>query len=384
MASLVAIQADVQQAVRLARFSQDTLKELELDTITYNVKDKDGKTLVSYEGREKQETAQEEASNFDFTNPENGPHYVESVSNIDVPAEKTAFLTFVEGAKNEITIPLEELRNNIKIMGNAIDCERILTIIEDQVRAVIEYLKAMLKDAGNLGGQVDLTKVPGNPMKLVSWAKKFVGKYLAPNILALVELIELIATVIALVFEIIQAVTAAITNVLLCLPSVLDTVYDTLLDELNTVVGEMVPGLDTALSAVGTLQSNLSSITGKPPRFNTSGSVEQFLESATVENKAQLNTDINEFLLSPDEEAQLSANTMNSISGSIGPGLAANATLATTSLVAANCFTGDATIPGASTGGTNGKFEIITGKGSVDQVRYIVRNGIIEDVIVGL
>ena len=117
MASLIEIQADVQQAVRLARFSQDTLKELELDTITYNVKDKDGKTLVSYEGREKQETAQEEASNFDFTNPENGPHYVESVSNIDVPAEKTAFLTFVEGAKNEITIPLEELRNNIKTVS---------------------------------------------------------------------------------------------------------------------------------------------------------------------------------------------------------------------------------------------------------------------------
>ena len=383
MASLIEIQADVQQAVRLARFSQDTLKELELDTITYNVKDKDGKTLVSYEGREKQETAQEEASNFDFTNPENGPHYVESVSNIDVPAEKTAFLTFVEGAKNEITIPLEELRNNIKIMGNAIDCERILTIIEDQVRAVIEYLKAMLKDAGNLGGQVDLTKVPGNPMKLVSWAKKFVGKYLAPNILALVELIELISVVIALVFEIILAVTAAIQNVLLCLPSVLDTVYDTLLDELNTVVGEMVPGLDTALSAVGTLQSNLSSITGKPGRFNTT-SVEAFLESATVENKSQLNTDINEFLLSPDEEAQLSANTMNSISGSIGPGLAANATLATTSLVAANCFTGDATIPNAGSGGTNGKFEIVTNGGNVNQVRYIVRNGIIEDVIVGL
>ena len=382
MASLIEIQADVQQAVRLARFSQDTLKELELDTITYHVKDKDGKTLVSYEGREKQETAQEEASNFDFTNPENGPHYVESVSNIDVP-EKNDFLIFVEGAKNEITIPLEELRNNIRIMGNAIDCERILTIIEDQVRAVIEYLKAMLKDAGNLGGQVDLTKVPGNPMKLVSWAKKFVGKYLAPNILALVELIELISVVIALVFEIILAVTAAIQNVLLCLPSVLDTVYDTLLDELNTVVGEMVPGLDTALSAVGTLQSNLSSITGKPGRFNTT-SVEAFLESATVENKAQLNTDINEFLLSPDEEAELSANTMNSISGAIGPGLAANATLATTSLVAANAFTGSATIPGATTGGTNGKFEIITGKGSFDQVRYIVRNGIIEDVIVGL
>lgn len=381
MASLIEIQADVQQAVRLARFSQDTLKELELDTITYNVKDKDGKTLVSYEGREKQETAQEEASNFDFTNPENGPHYVEAVSNIDVP-EKNEFLTFVEGAKNEITIPLEELRNNIKIMGNAIDCERILAIIEDQVRAVIEYLKSMLKDAGNLGGQVDLTKVPGNPMKLVSWAKKFVGKYLAPNILALVELIELISVVISLVFEIIQAVTAAIQNVLLCAASVLDTVYDTLLDELNTVVGEMVPGLDTALEKVGTLQSNLSSITGKPGRFNTT-SVEAFLESATVENKSQLNTDINEFLLTPDEEAQLSANTMNSISGSIGPGLAANATLATTSLVAANAFTGSATIPGASTGGTNGKFEIITGKGSADQVRYIVRNGIIEDVIVG-
>ena len=172
MASLIEIQKDVNQAVRLARFSQDTLKELKLDTITYHVKDKDGKTLVSYEGREKQETAQEKAENFDSTNPENGPHYVEGVTTIAVP-EKNDILIFVEGAKNEILIPLEELRNSIKIMGETIDCERILTIIEDQVKTVIEYLKAMLKDADALGGLTDLTKVPGNPLKIVSWAKKF-------------------------------------------------------------------------------------------------------------------------------------------------------------------------------------------------------------------
>lgn len=383
MASLIAIQSDVQQAVRYARFGQNTLKDLGLDTPVYTVKDKDGNSLVSYEGRDKQETAQAEAENYDFTNPENGPHYVEATSNIDTPTSDSDFLEFVEGAKNEIAIPLEEIRNAIKVIGNTIDCERILKIIEDEVKGVIDYVKEMLKDSDILGGKVDLTKVPSDPMKIVSWARKFVSKYLAPNLLATLDLMLLIAEIISLIFEIIQAVTAAIQNVLLCAASALDTVFDTVLGELTDIANEAIPGLDKGLQAIGTIQAEIVSITGSEPVFDTT-SVDGLLESATAENRAQFQTNVNAYLAAPFEEARLSANTMSDISGTIGPGLAANATLATTSLVAANCFTGDVTIPNAGSGGTNGKFEIVTNGGNVNQVRYVVRNGIIEDVIVGL
>jgi hypothetical protein len=383
MASLIAIQADVQQAVRIARFSQDTLKDLGLDTPVYTVKDKDGKSLVSYEGRDKQETAQLEAENYDFTNPENGPHYVEATSNIDTPTSGSAFLTFVEGAKNEIEIPLEEIRNAITVIGNAVDCERIEQIIKDQAAGIQDYIKEMLSDMDILGGKVDLTKVPSDPMELVGWAKKFVSKYLAPNLLATLDLMMIVAEILALIIELVIAIQAAIQNLLLCAASALETAFDEAVGILEGLVTEAAPGLDKGLQKVGELQAEIVSITGTDPIFDTT-SVNGLIESATAENRAQFLTNVDGYLLGANEVARLSANTMSDIANTVGPTLAANATLATTTLVAANCFTGDATIPGASTGGTNGKFEIITGKGSFDQVRYIVRNGIIEDVIVGL
>ena len=334
MASLIEIQKDVQDTVRLARFSKDTLKDLKLDTITYTVRDKAGKQVATYKGRENHEAAQEEAGNFDFTNPENGPHYVEAVSNLDVP-ESNDFLDFVTKAKNEIEFPIEEIRNKIKTMENAIDCETITQIIEDEIKGVIALLKEEMSDADILGGKVDLTKVPSDPMKIVSWAKKFVSKYLAPNLLATVELALLIAEMVSLVQDVIQAASAATQNVLLCAESVVDDVIDTVLDELSTTISETVPALDSALSAIGSIQGELSNITGKPPVFDVS-SVDGLIQSATVENRAKLQADINEYVTAPFEESQLTANTMNSISGSIGPGLAANSALAVTTLASAN------------------------------------------------
>lgn len=383
MASLIAIQADVQQAVRLARFGQDSLKKLELDTITYRVKDKNGNEVVSYEGRDQQENAQIRAGQLDNEFPQNAPHTVEATSNIDVPTSGSDFLTFVEGAKNEIEIPLEEIRNAIKTIGNAVDCERIETIIKDQAAGIKDYIKEMLGDMDILGGKVDLTKVPSDPMEIVGWAKKFVSKYLSPNLLATLDLMMIVAEILNLIIEMVIAIKAAIDNLLLCASSALNTAFDAAVSELENLITEAAPGLDKGLQKVGELQAEIVSITGTDPIFDTT-SVNGLIESATAENRAQFLTNVDGYLLGANEVSRLSANTMSDIANTVGPTLAANATLATTTLVAANCFTGSASIPGASTGGTNGKFEIITGKGSFDQVRYIVRNGIIEDVIVGL
>ena len=51
MPSILEIQQDAQNVVRLSTVGLDTLNKLELDTITYNVVDKNGAIKRSYEGR---------------------------------------------------------------------------------------------------------------------------------------------------------------------------------------------------------------------------------------------------------------------------------------------------------------------------------------------
>lgn len=315
MADLIAIQRDVQETVRRARFAQDTIKKLELDTITYKVKDKDGNTWQSFEGRDKSEIAQKQAGHRDKEFPKLAPHYVEAVSNIDVP-EDSRFLDFVDGAKNEIEFPLEEIRNKLRNIENSIDCETITSVIKDEVKSMIDLLKEEISDMGILGGKADLTKVPSDPMKIVSWAKKFVTKYLAPNLLATVELAILIAQMVSLVQDVIIAANAARQNLLLCAESVVDDLIDDALGGLSDVVKTAVPALDSALGKIGSIQNELSNITGTPPIFDVS-SVDGLIESATVERRAAFQTDMNNFLLAPLETSELSSDTVNSVGTSL-------------------------------------------------------------------
>lgn len=315
MADLTQIQIDVQDTVRRARFAQDTLKDLKLDTITYTVKDKDGNTVASYEGRQFSEDAQKRAGQLDREFPKGAPHSVEATSNIDVPQDNR-FLDFVSGARNEIEFPIEEIRNKIRTIENAIDCETITSVIKEEVQSMIDLLKEEISDMGILSSKADLTKVPSDPMKIVSWAKKFVTKYLAPNLLATVELALLIAEMVSLVQDVIQAASAATQNVLLCAESVVDDTIDLVLDELGDVVKTAVPELDKALGTIGSIQNELSNITGTPPIFDVS-SVDGLIESATVERRAAFQTDMNNFLLAPFDTSELSTETVNSVGTSL-------------------------------------------------------------------
>lgn len=318
--SLIDIQKDVQDAVRIARFGQDSLKELKLDTITYRVLDFEGNEVASFEGRENSEKAHLRAGALDKSNPENGPHIVQAESNIDVP-EKTEFLSFVEGLKNDIDIPIEVIRNKIKTIENAIDCEEITRIITQQVKDLMGLVKDMLADAGILGGKADLTKLPSDPMKILSWARKFVSKYLGPNLMAALDLALIIAELLKLVQDVIVAATAAVQNVLLCAASAFDNIIDTVLDELTTLVKDVAPGLDDLLVNIGTIQNELATITGKPARFNVSGGIDGLVESATTEARAAFNADMNEYLAIPLNQDPKAADDIAAAAGTMNEAL---------------------------------------------------------------
>jgi len=116
--------------------------------------------------------------------------------------------------------------------------------------------------------------------------------------------------------DVIQAASAATQNVLLCAESVVDDTIDLVLDELGNVVKTAVPELDKALGTIGSIQNELSNITGTPPIFDVS-SVDGLIQSATVEKRAAFQTDMNNFLLAPFDTSELSTETVNSVGSSL-------------------------------------------------------------------
>lgn len=141
---------------------------------------------------------------------------------------------------------------------------------------------------------------------------------------------------------------------------------------------ELVNGINQHLSKAfpGTYVENED---GTFTANTSAGSVKEFLADVTEVAKRDINDD------SAHPEAQADSDAFTN---SVGTSLQSNSTFSSTLLTASGAFSGDVSIPNADTSvpgqGVNGKFEIITAKGTSDQVRYQVENGIITGVTVGL
>ncbi len=98
----------------------------------------------------------------------------------------------------------------------------------------------------------------------------------------------------------------------------------------------------------------------------------------------EFTANIDEVVARPfDQDPQAQAD-LDAFANTAGQTLQGNTGFSATLLTTAGAFSGNTAVPGDSSSGVNGEFEIITGKGSFDQVRYLVQNGIITNVTVGL
>ena len=366
MPSILDIQQDAQDVVRFSTVGLNTLNKLKLDTITYNIVDKDGAVKRSYEGREKRQDAYDDADNSNFAEEEGAPFHVEAKSNLGIDPE-TGALDFVVGSQVGILFPTDEINAAADAITAAVDCAIIEDMIKREIQALVDQLKTKATAAGDVSPFGELMNIPSNPLKIISWVRKFVSMYIGPQVLAAIDLAIQLAQLAAAVQKITQAAIAAQQNIQLCAASIVDTAIDQLIESSLDALGTTEAEINNILSTVSTVQSKISDITGKPAKFQT-GSIEQLIESATTENRAAFVSDVNEYATASlsEPEAALSANAVSSI------------------FTAGGAFSGNTSVPGDSSSGTNGEFEIITGKGSFDQVRYTVRNGIIANVTVGL
>jgi hypothetical protein len=366
MPSILEIQQEAQDVVRFSTVGLGTLNKLKLDTITYNIVDKDGAVKRSYVGRNKRQAAYDDADNSNFAEEEGAPFHVEAKSNLGIDSQ-TGALDFVVGSQVGILFPTDEINAAADAITAAVDCAIIEDMIKREIQALVDQLLTKATAAGDLSPFSALASIPSNPLKIISWVRKFVSMYLGPQILAMIDLAIQLAQLAAAVQKITQAASAAQKNITLCAASGVDTAIDSLIESSTAALGTTTTEINSILSTVSEVQSKISNITGKPAKFQT-GSIEQLIESATTENRAAFISDVNEYATASlsEAEATLSANTVSSI------------------FTAGGAFAGNTAVPGDSSSGTNGEFEIITGKGSFDQVRYTVRNGIIANVVVGL
>lgn len=362
MPSILDIQQDAQDVVRFSTVGLGTLNKLKLDTITYNIVDKDGAVKRSYEGRDNRQAAYDDADNSNFAEEEGAPFHVEAKSNLGIDPE-TGALDFVVGSQVGILFPTDEINAAADAITAAVDCAIIEDMIKREIQSLVDQLKTKATAAGDLSPFNVLTDIPSDPLKIISWVKKFVSLYISPQILAMIDLAIQLALLAAAVQKIIQAAQAAQETITLCAASITDTAIDSLIESSLDALGTSEAKINTILQDVSTVQSKISTITGKPAKFQT-GSIEQLIESATTENRAAFISDVNEYAIASlsEPETALSANGLNSISSSIGPGLAANSTLAIQSLTSANAYSNTTTF---TVGANTFKF----------------KNGILEDVL---
>ena len=348
MASILEISQDAQNVVRLSTLGLETMHDLELDIITYTVFDKDGNsTGLSYEGRNFQEDAHTKAGELDLEFPQNGPHYVEAKSNLSI--NESGKLSFELGSKSGIKFPTEEINIAADSLKNAIDCDAIQAQIDSEIKKMKDIISAKTADMDLLGGKSDLMKLPSNPLKILSWAKKFVSKSIAPQLLAMVDLAQQLSSFAGALQNITQAASAAQQNLLLCAASVTDNTIDTVIDEATTALEETFPKIDQALTKINEIQGEIVDITGTEPIFNTT-SIEQLIESATAPAKARFQATIDNFVAAPFEDVSLAAETVNQLSSSFS----GSSSFATSTLASAGAL---AAVTSFEVGGTTFTFE---------------------------
>jgi len=255
-----------------------------------------------------------------------------------------------------------------------------------------------------------LLSIPSNPLKILRWARKVVSKFFGPYTLAMIDLALQLALFAGALARLAGAAAAAQQNLKLCAYEIAEEAIDSVLNEINEQIGGTIEKIDNVLDKIDTAQNAIANVTGKPTRFypqQLSGGLSGLTQNLTDETRSQLITkldeelarafptgskesfvaDINEIVnrdIDDDAQHPEAQADLDAFANTAGQALQGNTGFSTTLLTSAGAFSGNTAVPGDSSSGVDGEFEIITGKGSFDQVRYLVRNGIITNVTVGL
>ena len=337
---------------------------------------------------------------------------------------------------------------------NEVNCANIERIIGEQLKTISDQIQAQTSETVNLMRLNNLTNIPSDPLKVLSWVRRFVSQFIAPYLMTLIDIALQLSKFAGALSDLQNAITNAAANLEACAAGAEAQILNQTAGRINVVQNKIEAETGKALVRIGQVQDDLMRVTGKNKRWIAPEELQGQIDEARVEQKKQLmeqtlrrfyetpfgtfvnlnvtgdgqeittengpdvfiaagntlfsNTDVNsdpnlaldraQFANSVSGELATDAafsdsigNTIlssnNKFASSVGNNIAANSTIRETFMTNLGAFSANVSIPGANSApgqGVNGKFEIITARGTSDQVRYQVENGLIVNIKVGL
>ena len=256
--------------------------------------------------------------------------------------------------------PTNDIKKMTEDINETINCEVLQAKIDEHIRELKDMIKAGTKESEILALFKELFKIPGNPLKIISWVKKFVSKYLLSQVMALIDFIQQLTALVEALKALIAAVQLAQVKVQLCAASVIDNTLDTVIDEALDLVGTSQQDIDNFLAEFNEVQNLVSSITGQPPVFNTS-SVSSFLSDVKGGAKDKLTKQVNDYAAAPFEEAGISVTMTGDATGTASSDPdTGDITISTTVPIPETTITMEGDVTGTATSDASGNYTITT------------------------
>ena len=459
------ITADLQAVVRLSTDAAGAIKKFNLVNPTFNVVTEAGDVLESFTAPEEEDKAgnlifdpevarkqaYDRAAELDDEFPLGAPHTVESVGEITYDEDGNIEL---EGSTVGEIFPTAEIQAMTLRIQNEVNCANLEKIIEDELKTITDQITANTSELANIMQLNTLTSIPSDPLKILSWVRKFVSKFIAPYLMTLIDIALQLAQFAGAVNDLQIAIRAAAVNLEACYAAKQAEILNKTVGRVNEITNKIERERSKTILRIANIQDDLMRVTGKSQRWIAPEDLQGEIDEARIEQQKRFmertlrrfydtpfgsfvnlnvtgdgqaittengpavfvaagntlfsNTDVNsdpnlafdraQFANSVSGELATDAtfsdsigNTIlssnNKFASSVGDNIAANSTIRETFMTNLGAFSANVSIPGANSApgqGVNGKFEIITARGTSDQVRYQVENGLIVNIKVGL
>ena len=174
--------------------------------------------------------------------------------------------------------------NSLTAAGGALNCDAIQLQISTYVSTITDVIAAKVSEMTNLLAQYSpLLSIPSDPMKILSWVKKFVTGIAGPAIAAAIQL----AIDIALLAAGIAGIAGAVVNLALKLADCLTSIVQNTLNDLaSSVMDGAIAIKDQAIGIYESLKDQLLAQLG----FNEISALNQQVSNAVVTVDASINS----------------------------------------------------------------------------------------------
>ena len=280
------ITADLQAVVRLSTAAADAIKKFELQEVTYNVVNSGGIVVGTFPPTEKpdedRQRANDLAAELEESIPQFSPYAVESESVIEFDQDGDISL---EGSTVGEIFPTEEIKAiNLRIQ-NEINCANIEKMIEDELKTITDQITANTSELSNIMQLNTLTSIPSDPLKILSWVRKFVSKFIAPYLMTLIDIAIQLAQFAAAVADLQNTILATKENLIACAAAKQAEILNKTVGRVNEITNKIERERSKTILRIANIQDDLMRVTGKSQRWIAPEDLQGEIDEARIEQQ---------------------------------------------------------------------------------------------------